>query len=184
MYADDTTRLLKDSRSLASLFESIDIFEKGNGARINRSKFEAMWLGAWKFCNDEAHGLTWVRKMKILGIFFGVVDTEQGNWQPELNKLENSLNLWKSRSLSLLRKALVVNVLGLSKLICLARVFVLPAWVLSRVNRLMWSFIWNSRLETVSRNTCYLKFRVVALAWIILTISNFAYCYGLNFLEQ
>ena len=33
----------------------------------------------------------------------------------------------------------------------------LPAWVFSRVNRLMWYFIWNSRLETVSRNTCYLK---------------------------
>ena len=86
LYADDTTLLLKDSRSLASLFESIDIFEKGTGAKLNRSKFEAMWLGAWKFCNDEAHGLTWVRKVKILGIYFGVVDTEQDNWQPELNK--------------------------------------------------------------------------------------------------
>ena len=45
-----------------------------------------MWLGAWKFCNDESHGLTWVRKMKILGVVFGVVDTEQDNWQPKLNK--------------------------------------------------------------------------------------------------
>ena len=95
--------------------------------------------------------------MKILGVVFGVVDTEQDNWQPKLNKLEKSLNLWKSRSLSLLGKALVVNVLGLRKLIYLARVLVLPAWVLSRVNRVIWPFIWNSRMETVSRNTCFLK---------------------------
>ena len=100
LYADDTTLLLKDSRSLASLFELIDLFEKGTGTKLNKSKTEAMWLGAWKFCNDEPHGLTWVRKMKILGIVFGVVDTEQDNWQPKLNKLEKSLNLWKSRSLS------------------------------------------------------------------------------------
>ena len=76
--------------------------------------------------------------MKILGVVFGVVDTEQDNWQPKLNKLEKSLNLWKSCSLFLLGKALVVNVLGLSKLIYLARVLVLPEWALSRVNRLIW----------------------------------------------
>ena len=111
-----------------------------------------MWLEAWKFCNDEPHGLTWVRKMKILGVVFGVVDTEQDNWQPKLKKLEKSLNLWKSRSLSL-----VVNVSGLSKLIYLARVVVLPSWVFSCVNRLTWPFIWNSRMETVSRDACYLK---------------------------
>ena len=39
----------------------------------------------------------------------------------------------------------------------LARVLVLPAWVLLRVNRLIWLFIWNSRMETGSRNMCYLK---------------------------
>ena len=85
------------SLSLASLFELIDLFEKGAGAKLNRSKTEAMWLGTWKFCNDKPHGLTWVRMMKILGIVFGVVDTEQHNWQPKLNKLEKSLNLSKSR---------------------------------------------------------------------------------------
>ena len=43
LYADDTTLLLRDSRSLASLFELIDLFEKGTGAKLNRSKTEAMW---------------------------------------------------------------------------------------------------------------------------------------------
>jgi len=73
--ADDTTLLLRTSSSLTSLFELIDLFEKGTGAKLNRSKTEAVWLGAWKFCNDEPYDLTWVRKMKILGVVFGVVDT-------------------------------------------------------------------------------------------------------------
>ena len=55
--ADDATLLLKDSRSLASLFELNDPFEKGIQAKLNRSKTEAMWLGAWIFCNGEPHGL-------------------------------------------------------------------------------------------------------------------------------
>ena len=73
--ADDTNLLLKNFSSLTSLFELIDLFEKGTGAKRNRSKTEAVWLGAWKFCNDEPYALIWVRKMKILGVVFGVVDT-------------------------------------------------------------------------------------------------------------
>ena len=115
-----------------------------------------MWLGAWKSRTDEPLGLTWVHKMKILGIVFGSIPTEVDNWQPKINKLEKSLNLWRSRSLSLPGKALIINVLGLSKLLYLARVLVLPAWVISRVNALIWPFLWGSRLETVSRNTCFL----------------------------
>ena len=34
LYADDTTLLLKDSRSLGSLFELIDLFEKGTGLNL------------------------------------------------------------------------------------------------------------------------------------------------------
>ena len=73
-----------------------------------------MWLGAWKCRPDEPLGLTWVRKMKILGVIFGTEPIEEDNWQPKLNKLEKSLNLWKSRSLSFVGKSMIVNVLGLS----------------------------------------------------------------------
>ena len=79
--------------------------------------------------------------MKILGVTFGTVNVEQDNWQSKLNKLEKSLNLWSSRSLSLLGKSLIVNILGLSKLLYLAKVLLMPSWVLSRVNHLVWPFI-------------------------------------------
>ena len=115
-----------------------------------------MWLGASKDRPDQPLGLTWVRKMKILGVVFGTISTEMENWQPKIDKLEKTLNLWKSRSLSYVGKCLNLNVLGLSKLLYLARILILPGWVAARVNSLLWPFIWGSRIETVSRKTCCL----------------------------
>lgn len=162
-YADDTTSFVKDYSSLVCLFEQITVYEKGSGAKLNRSKTEAMWLGAWRSRTDEPLGLTWVRKMKVLGVFFGTVPVEQDNWQIRINKLEKSLNLWKSRSLSLVGKSLIINVLGLSKFFYVAKVLVPPSWVFSRVNQLVWPFLWGSKIETVSRNTCHLPHRLGGL---------------------
>ena len=68
-----------------------------------------MWLGAWRDHSDKPPGLTWVRKMKNFGVFFGTVPVDHDYWQPKLTKLEKSLNLWKARSLSLVGKSLIVN---------------------------------------------------------------------------
>ena len=78
LYADDTTTILKDFRSLTRLFDCVSIYERGTGAKLNKSKTEAMWLGAWKSHTDEPLGLTWVHKMKILGIVFGSIPTLAG----------------------------------------------------------------------------------------------------------
>ena len=157
LYTDGTTAILRNLRSLNNLFDCVSVYENGSGAKLNRSKTEAMWLGASKSRSDEPLSLTWVKKMRILGIIFGTISTEHLNWQPKLEKLEKSLNLWKSRSLSLPGKALIINMLGLSKLVYLARVRTLPAWVTARVNALIWPFLWGSKMETVSRNTFFLK---------------------------
>ena len=96
--ADDTTVFVKTMSSLYALFETISLYEKGTAARLNLFKMEAMCLGAWKSCRDEPLGLTWVKKMKILGVFFATVSVDQDNWEPRLSKLDKSL--WKARSLS------------------------------------------------------------------------------------
>lgn len=155
-YADDTTAFLKDYSSLVCLFSLIALYEKGSGAKLNRSKTEAMWLGAWRSRTDEPLGLTWVRKMKILGVVFGTIPVDQDNWQPKISKLEKVLNLWKARPLSLIGKSMIINTLGLSKIFYLAKVIIIPRWVLSRINQLVWPFLWGSKIETVSRHTCYL----------------------------
>lgn len=154
-YADDMTSLVKNPRSLHYLFQAVSLYEQGSGAKLNLSKCEAMWLGAWRDCEDQPLGLTWVKKMKVLGVFFGTSDVERDNWNARLDKLEKSLNLWKTRSLSMVGKALIINVLGISKLLYIARVLIPPKWVFDRFNKLVWPFLWGSKIETVARKTLH-----------------------------
>ena len=154
-YADDSTCLVKDLFSLDRLFILLRKYEAGTGAKLNVSKTEAMWLGAWRYKPDAPHGLTWVSKMKVLGVWFsnGTVNTDPDNWLPRISKLEANLNLWKSRSLSLVGKVLIINVLGASKFWFLSKVLPTPEWVVSRFNKLVFPFLWGSKIETVARKT-------------------------------
>ena len=171
VYADDTTSLVKSVFSLQCLFNIIRIYELGSGAKLNVSKTEAMWLGAWRSRTDQPLGLTWVTKMRILGVFFGQV-SDSDNWQPKLEKLEKHLDLWKSRSLSLVGKSLIVNTLGISKLLFLSAVLSIPRWVFSKVNDLIWPFLWGCRIETVSRQSCYQPFSKGGLGIVDLKVKG------------
>lgn len=42
----DTTAFVKSEKSLYALFDVITDFERGSGAKLNRSNTEALWLGA------------------------------------------------------------------------------------------------------------------------------------------
>lgn len=95
--------------------------------------------------------------MKVLRVWFGTVSVEQDNWQPKINKFEKSINLWKSRSLSLIGKVMLINIIGLSKFFYLASILLLPDRVVHRVNQITWPFLWGLRLETVAPNTCYCR---------------------------
>lgn len=152
-YADDTTAFVKDEKSLVALFETISVFEKGSGAKLNKAKTEALWLGAWKNRSDEPLGLSWVKYTKILGIFFGSVNVERDVWEPRLSKLDKCVSRWKNRSLSLIGKVLILNILGLSKLLFVSSILSPPRWVCDKVNRIIWPFLWGSRVETVARKS-------------------------------
>ena len=156
-YADNSTCFVKDPFSLNHLFILINKFEVGTGAKLNVSKSEAMWLGAWRSCSDTPFGLQWVPKLKILGVWFsnGTTCVDPENWLPRLTKLENNLNLWKTRSLSLVGKVLVINLLGASKFWYLSTILPLPVWVAHRFQKLVFPFLWGSKIETISCNTLY-----------------------------
>ena len=53
LYADDVFAVLKNLKSLEALLSLIELYEKGTGAKLNKSKTEAMWLGAWRFRADD-----------------------------------------------------------------------------------------------------------------------------------
>ena len=101
-YADDATLFVKTERSLSRLFQVVEMYEHGSGAKLNTSKSEAMWLGRWRCNGASPFGLNWVLKLRILGVHLsnGLVSVESENWRAKLDKLELVLNLWKQRHLS------------------------------------------------------------------------------------
>ena len=114
-----------------------------------------MWVGTWRTREDQPLGLMWIKKMKFMGVVFGVVDVQRDNWEPKLSKLDKMLTTWKSRSLSMVGKSLIINVLGISKLLYLACVLMTTKWVLKRFNSLVWKFLWGSKIEPVACKTLH-----------------------------
>ena len=155
-YADDSTLILKSERSLCNVLSEVRKFELGSGAKLNTSKSEAMWLGRWRCMGDSPFGLKWVTKIRILGVFFssGLVSVDDDNWTAKLNKLSSVLTLWKQRDLSFIGRSLIVNVLGASRLWHVAKVLAPPPWVHDKFKSLIWPFIWNGKMENVSRERC------------------------------
>ena len=35
----------------------------------------------------------------------------------------------------------------------------MPSWVFTRINSIVWPFLWGCKMETVARSTCYLKIK-------------------------
>ena len=154
-YADDTSAVLCDVLSVEKYLDVVELFGRGTGARLNRGKSEAMWIGAWKRKKDKPFGLKWVTKMKVLGVWFGD-EVEDENWVTKCEKLRRTLDMWSGRHLSLRGKVLIVKVLGLSKLDHVARVLIVPKNVIAKVNSLVWKFVWSGKIELVKRETCLL----------------------------
>lgn len=72
----DNTIFPKNVSSLVQLFNLVSIYERGSGVKLNHSKTEAMWPRRM----DEPLGLMWVKKMKVLRVWFGVVPVEKDSW--------------------------------------------------------------------------------------------------------
>ena len=155
-YADDATSILKSEKSLCHLLRVVHKYELGSGAKLNTTKSEAMWLGRWRTNGDSPFGLKWVNKMRILGVFFsnGLVCVDDDNWREKLNKLSSVLGLWKQRDLSFIGRAMIVNVLGASRLWHVAKVIPPPSWVHDNFKSIVWPFVWKSKMECVSRERC------------------------------
>ena len=65
-YADNRTAFVKDERSLFNLFAVFSMYKRGSGAKLNKIKAKAMWLGQWSNRKDGPLGLAWVKKRDYL----------------------------------------------------------------------------------------------------------------------
>ena len=111
-YADDTSLILTSDDYIKAMFETYALFEKASGAKLNQSKSRCLWLGSWSGCSDPPIGLDWSSaKLKILGVFLGVGNLEEVNWDPRIDAVDHVLKFWHSHVLSFLAKPWLLTLL-------------------------------------------------------------------------
>ena len=153
-WLDDTTVFLRNQESMNLLLELLEKFERCSGLKINPTKSEAIWLGKWKNREDTPFNFKWPKEsVFVLGVHFSNCKTtcDKLNFYDKLDALENTLNNWKRRKLTLLGKINIVKSLGLSELIFMASVRPVPEKFCDQVNKI--TFIWENKIAKIKRNT-------------------------------
>ena len=148
-YADDTCLFLSDGTQINSVLQIIKIFGNLAGPKLNLDKTEGIWIGNNN--NSLPHSslgkIKWpTEPVRCLGIFLGQdkKKCEYLNWWLKLEKIENQLNLWKMRKLTLIGKITVIKHLILPKLLFSCQFFETPCGFVKKFENLVYRFIWNS----------------------------------------
>ena len=114
-FADDMTCFLKDSSSHSVLVETLESFGECSGLKVNHEKTEIFALGN-SILQDVDFPKPNIRaNIKILGVYFGY-DVKQDMI------MKKSINTWKWRGLSLLRRIQIVKTFAVRKIMYRASV--------------------------------------------------------------
>ena len=154
-YADDLTVFVKDRASLLELINILKNFRKFSGLEININKTEGFVLGedGEQFKNLN---INLVSEIKITGVTFGYDSdkVEDLNFNPILVKMARRFNDWKGRNLSLLGKVLVSKAQGISQLVYIATMIMVPDWVIKQATSLVYKFIWGGPDKITRQLAC------------------------------
>ena len=153
-YADDTSFLLRDTASIGHTFDTLNLYERASGAKINREKCKGLWSGPFKHRTDSIYDFDWYNNYipdKILDHIFGNVDYTRLNLEPRIQKTKNTIEAWRHRELSYKGKALIINGLLTSTLWYTATSTHIPKWAISEIEQALYNFFWtpNTPLQHV-----------------------------------
>ena len=158
-FADDTSVIVRNDSSIIELNKIIVKFELATGAELNREKTFVMGLGSWK--SRDIWPLDWLKvkkECKILGIYF-TNDYEESvnkNWVTCIEKVESRIKMLSSRLLSLFQKAIIINVLILSKVWYICHVFPLGRNHAKQIEKHIFHYLWNGCYQPIKRDSLYL----------------------------
>ena len=152
-YADDIALIIQDKESLTTAINHFKDFEKVAGLKINKKKSEILPFG--KFRNlQEIEDIQTKDIVRYLGITVGHDKDEctMHNWTEKIAKLNNTLEQWKKRNLTILGKITIIKTLALSKIVYSVMNTSMPSDTINKINKSIYDFIWYSK-ERIKRNT-------------------------------
>lgn len=154
-YADDTTFLLSDDNSIAEAFNTLDLYERASGAKINIEKCKGLWTGQYRDRTDQLLNFDWYNDYipeKILGQYYGNIDCTVLNLEGKTQKFESIINAWTHRDLSYKGRALVINGLLTSVIWHIATTTHIPDDVIQDLERIIYKFFWNKKAPLLNRD--------------------------------
>ena len=175
LLADDSVCFLDGSQeSFTQLFETLNVFSKFSGCKINLNKTEAVWIGSKRGCLDFpaiGEGISWkTNHFKTLGITLSlnINSIFDLNYKVRLKQIEQTINCWRMRNLSLIGKICVIKTLVLPQLLYLFSVLCIkiPPSFFKELNRIFYRFIWNGGRDRVQRKLMCNDFRHCGLKMI------------------
>ena len=155
LFADDVTLLLKDeAENIERAFDSVREFGEVSGLNLNISKTEYQSLGISKEHQDPVTLLG----VKICNNSDKMVEV---NLEPITTKIENTLEVWKMRNISLLGRVHLVKSLCISLLMHSMAVLpnIDPQWY-KIINTSLFKFIWKGGSEKIRRSVMWGPFEL------------------------
>ena len=117
-YADDTTAVLKDQRSVFNFMNKIKSFADITGLKVNDSKTDAIFLGNTPNFSLPSK-IKWSDKpVKVLGIYISwqIEEAYKITLEKKINQTKQLLYSWQHRKLTLNGRVLIIKSLAISQL--------------------------------------------------------------------
>lgn len=153
--ADDTTLFLKNVQQVRRVIETIELFSRASGLKLNLEKCELLAIQVWTVSLVEAYGIPIKSTVKYLGVHIS-----------RDNKLSESLNIWRkmhecksrldrrlNRDLSLLGCLYITKMESLSRCIFPAYSLSISNKAIKAINKLNFDYIWKRKSHYLKRAT-------------------------------
>ena len=148
-HADDCILLLNNIDELCTAISTLDYFGDVSGLKLNLSKCEGLWLGQYKYRqkNCTLFGIRWPDQIRCLVIYVGYSAHKniQMNWNCKIEKVENILQSWSKRELSLFGRIQIIKTFALSQFVLSASLLAVPLDIIKHIERMLYKFLWGGK---------------------------------------
>ena len=158
-YADDENFLTTNVQSLNLIFNTCETFEQFSSLKLNLEKSETCWIGSAKGKADKPINCRWIDlntdKIRTLGVYnsYDIDLADKCNFFSIVDNIENCLNLWSSRDLTLAGRIQIFKTLAISKAVYISTMKNPPSQFISIPNEIQQRFIWNKKRPKIKRST-------------------------------
>ena len=211
-FADDTSCILENIKSVENLFSTLKYFSKFSGLKLNMEKSILFWVGTWKTPNIPQNIQVTVEhgSINVLGISVGYDNAKNTteNFTKKLAAMKNKFNIWSFRNLTLIGRINISKAIGISNFIYSMTMTETPLNILHESQTIINRFLWNNKPPRVKHKShmasyeqCGLKapdmvnqYKALRLAWLARFSDTKPWCSianiffdkygGLDFLKQ